>query len=73
LQDVGTAVVDHFYELPESKYEEMFLGGIAELKLLHDKLEHKKEMCVKQRDKFKEMYYKMKQSSDQMFKTRNKI
>jgi len=65
LQEVGALVVNHFYKLNETKYEEMFLEGIAELKKMNAKLEHQLSLCVKQRDKFKEMYQKMKQNAEQ--------
>jgi hypothetical protein len=52
LQEVGASTVNHFYKLPEKKYEEMFLDGIAELKDHCAKLENQLIMVTQQRDKY---------------------
>lgn len=62
LQKVGSMVVNHFYRLPETKYEEMFLGGLQELKTMQEKLSRQLLSCTQQRDKFKEIYYRMQQT-----------
>jgi len=64
LQEVGAGVVHHFYKLPETKYEDMFLEGVTELKQLEIKLEKQLAICSQQRDRFKEVYHKMRQSTD---------
>lgn len=43
----------------------MFLEGISELKQLVIKLETQFLICTKQKDRFKEMYLKMKQVNSQ--------
>jgi hypothetical protein len=59
-------VVDHFHKLPDTKYEEMFGEGLTELKQLKDDLERQLQACSQQRDRFKELYYHMKQSREEM-------
>eukprot|EP01133_Synstelium_polycarpum_P000414 gene414-491_t len=62
FQKLGSSMVDHFSKLPDKKYEEMFQLGIEELKHLLVKLEAQSIDCKKNRDKFKEVYHKMKES-----------
>jgi len=71
LQDVGAAVVNHFYRVSDKKYEEMFIDGLAELKELKVKLETQLALCAQQRDRFKDAYAKVKQSLDQLHKERS--
>eukprot|EP01118_Nematostelium_gracile_P000686 TRINITY_DN10721_c1_g1_i1.p1 TRINITY_DN10721_c1_g1~~TRINITY_DN10721_c1_g1_i1.p1 ORF type:complete len:191 (+),score=56.34 TRINITY_DN10721_c1_g1_i1:64-636(+) len=60
LQGVNPTVMNHFYQLSESRYEEIFLDGVGELKQLQAKLETQLAACTVQRNRFKEMYYRMK-------------
>lgn len=62
LQKVGSMVVNHFYRLPSKKYEDMFLGGIEELKNVQEKLTRQLAACTQQRDRFKEIYFRMQQT-----------
>jgi hypothetical protein len=49
-------VVNHFYKLPEKRYEDMFLEGAGELRQLSSKLENQLLICTKQRDRFKVIF-----------------
>ncbi len=68
LQDVGGSVVNHFYKLPEQKYQDMFLEGVSELKEMAAKLEKQLRLCSQQRDKFKEVYNRMRQSTEDFYR-----
>ncbi|GAM21736.1 hypothetical protein SAMD00019534_049110, partial [Acytostelium subglobosum LB1] len=60
FQRLGSTVIDHFSKLSDKKYEEMFHLGIEELKALLSKLEAQSIDCKKNRDKFKEVFNRMK-------------
>lgn len=64
LQDAGSSVVNHFFRISDAKYEELFMDGVAELKQLKAKLETKLSLCTQQRDKFKEVYFRVKQQTE---------
>ncbi|EGC35126.1 hypothetical protein DICPUDRAFT_33855 [Dictyostelium purpureum] len=61
FQKLGPIMVNYFSKLPDQKYEEMFQLGIKELENKLHKLEHQLVDCKKNRDKFKEVYNRMKQ------------
>lgn len=45
----------------------MFLDGVAELREHSSKLEHQLQVVTQQRDRFKDMYYKMKNSTSSLY------
>lgn len=59
----GLFVLDHFYKLNDKKFEGMFLDGVVEMKAMQEKLKLQLDAMVKQRDRFKEMYFKLCQSA----------
>ncbi len=54
-------MVDHFYRLDDRKFEEMFVEGLEEMKTMETKLETQLIVVAKQRDRFKEVYLRMKE------------
>ncbi|KAF2073270.1 hypothetical protein CYY_005432 [Polysphondylium violaceum] len=65
FQKLGGIMIDHFSKLSDQKYEEMFQLGIKELESLLSRLEAQLIDCQKNRDKFKEVYNRMKQQNQQ--------
>lgn len=61
--------MNYFYKFPESKYEDLFLDGVEELKQLQTKLEIQLSSCTIQRDRFKEMYYRMRNHTEKLYST----
>ncbi|KAN0025352.1 hypothetical protein ACTFIU_003613 [Dictyostelium citrinum] len=62
FQKLGTFITDYFSKLNDQKYEEMFQLGLKELENKLHKLEIQLIDCKKNRDKFKDVYNRMKQS-----------
>lgn len=60
---LGKFIIDSFYNLPHTSYENMFCDGVEEMKTLQGKLKSTLESLSNQRDKFKEMYFKMKNAN----------
>ncbi|EAL71678.2 dynamin like protein [Dictyostelium discoideum AX4] len=65
FQKLGSFVTDYFSKLNDQKYEEMFQLGLKELENKLHKLEFQLIDCKKNRDKFKDVYNRMKQSLNQ--------
>ncbi|EFA76188.1 dynamin like protein [Heterostelium album PN500] len=73
FQRLGSSVIDHFSKLPDKKYEEMFQLGIEELKTLLVKLEAQSIDCKKNRDKFKEVFKRMKAATTKTNESYNPV
>ncbi|KAK5574626.1 hypothetical protein RB653_009879 [Dictyostelium firmibasis] len=65
FQKLGSFITDYFSKLNDQKYEEMFQLGLKELENKLHKLEIQLIDCKKNRDKFKDVYNRMKQSLNQ--------
>eukprot|EP01132_Coremiostelium_polycephalum_P003597 gene3597-4479_t len=65
FQKLGSSMIDHFSNINDQQYGEMFQLGIEELKNLLVKYESQLIDCQKNRDKFKEVYNKIKFSNQQ--------
>ncbi|KYQ94066.1 dynamin like protein [Tieghemostelium lacteum] len=65
FQKLGGIMIDHFTQLSDKTYEEMFQLGIKELHSMLQKLEYQLIDCKKNRDKFKDVYNKLKNQQQQ--------
>jgi len=66
FQRLGSNLIDHFFKLPDAKYNEMFQLGVEEMKTLLQKLEVQLEKCKANRDRFRETLKKVSASSQEM-------